>query len=352
MRMRTAAAAVGVLSAMAAGTVSTGAPAGAEVSGTDVRVGTFNIVGVNVDSTASGERRVWRARRGTIIGQVLAQHLDVVGLQEANQSTIYRSQLVGGATQYLDLRNGLNRAGGHYQVTSVYPYNCYRPNSSLKCQYRNRAASGDNRILYNTDTMSLVYKGAYRYPHQFSGKNARYLAWAVLRVKATGHEMLFTTTHLDPYSRTVRVAQWRDMIAKVNSLKASRPVVVTGDFNSTKYSSWARDLLPAMVSNGYGDALGQRFATNPIGLRAGSTRRAWVNSFNGFRRNVAGFGYEEDRYVVSNPRTGNGVDWIFASNSLRVKEFEVVANVDESTLQLIGTIPSDHNMLRATIALP
>ena len=55
--------------------------------------------------------------------------------------------------------------------------------------------------------MTLLYKGAYKYPHQVPGKTARYLGWAVFRVKATQREVLFVTTHLDPYSKPVRVAQ-------------------------------------------------------------------------------------------------------------------------------------------------
>ena len=317
----------------------------------DVRVGTFNIVTVSADQ-ASGERRPWRERRGTVIAQIIGEGLDVVGVQEANQSSIYGSRLVDDVrNQYLDLRDGLNRQGQAYQVSSVYPYNCVKAFSSRGCRYRNRAASGDNRILYNTRTMLLLHKGSYKYPHQVSGKNARYLAWGVFQAKATGQQMLFTTTHLDPYNRTVRVAQWRDMIRKVNALKASRPVVVTGDFNTTKYSPWASSLLPAMSANGYGDALGQRYRTNPVSLRPQATHRVWINSFNNFRRDVRSYCYWDDR-SSSEPRTGNGVDWIFASNNLTVKDFEVVSNLDESTGQVVGTIPSDHQMLRATISLP
>jgi endonuclease/exonuclease/phosphatase family metal-dependent hydrolase len=354
MRLRTRVAVLGALASMAAATltVTAGVPATADPTGADVRVGSYNVLGVNTDSKHRGEHKVWKVRRTAVIGQILSRDLDVVGLQEANQSTIYRRHLVDGITQYLDLRNGLNRAGGHYALTSVNAYNCYRPMSTYKCHYRYRAAAGDNRILYNTDTLSLVSQGAYRYPHQLRGSTKRFLAWSVLRVKATGHDFLFTTTHLDPYSKSVRAAQWRDMIAKVNRLKGSRPVIATGDFNSTKYSAWAGSLLPAMVRNGYGDALGQHYRTNPTGLRAQSTRHVWFNSFNGFRRNVASYGYAQDRNVTHDPRTGNGVDWIFASNSLPVKEFEVVANMDDSTLRQTGTIPSDHHMLRATITLP
>ena len=348
MRMRTVTAAICALGAVVAATVSTGAPATARTS-TDLRVGTFNIVTVSADPGASGDRHVWKERRGTIIGQILGQGLDVVGIQEANQSTLYKSRLVGGSTQFLDLRNGLNAAGGHYALTSTASYNCLRAWSSNHCKYRNRAASGDNRILYNHDKLALIYKGAYRYPHQVPGKTARYLAWTFLRDRATGKEFLFTTTHLDPYSIPVRVQQWHDMIAKVNKLKGSRPVIVTGDFNTSKYSPYANTMLPAMQNNGYGDTLGQRYKTNPTALRAQSTRHAWVNSYNGFRRAVGGYG--DDR-SASTPRTGNGIDWIFATNSLPVREFEVVAAVDEGSMQLTGTIPSDHNMMRATITLP
>ena len=351
MRMRGVAVA-GVLSALAAATMTVTAPATAEPAGSDVRVGTFNVVGVQADPNASGERKRWRGRRGTVIAQILAQKLDVVGLQEVNQSTIYRSRLVDGINQYLDLRNGLRKAGGHYEVTSVYPYNCYRAYSSRKCTYRYRAASGDNRILYNTDTLALVSRGAYKFPHQVRNSTARFMAWAVLRVKATGHDFLFTTTHLDPYSKSIRVAQWRDMIAKVNSLKGTRPVIVTGDLNTSKYSTWASSMLPAMRNNGYGDALGQQYARNGIASRPESLRRVWINSFNAFRRDVRTYGYEEDRYDTRDPRTGNGIDWIFASNHLPVREFEVVANLDESTLRIAGTIPSDHHLLRATVTLP
>lgn len=351
MHVRLISAGTALLSLVAAGLTSLTATSGpATAAPVDVRVGTFNIVTVSADQ-AAGERRPWAERRSTVIGQILGQGLDVVGVQEANQSSIYGSRLVDDKrNQYLDLRDGLNRAGGAYQVSSVYPYNCLKPFSSRNCKYRNRAASGDNRILYNTRTMLLLHKGAYKYPHQVHNSTARYLAWAVLQSKVSGQQMLFTTTHLDPYSKSVRVAQWHDMIRKVNAIKASRPVVLTGDFNTTKYSPWASSLLPAMVSNGYGDALGQRYQKNPVALRPQSTHRVWINSFNKFRRDATSYGYWDDRYS-SQPRTGNGVDWIFASNNLTVRDFEVVSNLDDSSGQVMGTIPSDHQMLRATISL-
>jgi endonuclease/exonuclease/phosphatase family metal-dependent hydrolase len=354
MHRRLALAGTALVSLVATGLTTLGlAPASpaSAASPADVRFGTFNIVTVSADGHASGERKVWRERRGTVISQILRQGLDVVGVQEANQSSIYGSRLVDDKrNQYLDLRNGLNRAGGAYQVSSVYPYNCVKAWTSRSCHYRNRAASGDNRILYSTRTMLLLHKGAYKYPHQVRNSTARYLGWAVFRVRSTGHEVLFVTTHLDPYSKSVRVAQWHDLIRKVNALRHGRPVVVTGDFNSTKYSDWAGTMLPATVKAGYGDALGQHSHTNPSSLRPQTTTNVWINSFNKWRRDVRSYSYEQDRFS-SRPRTGNGVDWIFASNNLTVRNFEVVADMDRN-LQVQGTIPSDHQMLAATVAIP
>jgi len=182
MRLRKAAGAVGVLAVVATtAALVPSAPATAGSAGPDIRVGSFNITTVSGDYAAKGDRATWKVRRAHVVSEVMGQDLDVLGVQEANQSTIYGSHLVDGRTQYLDLRNGLNSAGGHYQLTSTSAYNCVRPFSKRHCHYRYRAASGDNRILYNTDTLSVVSRGSYRYPHQTRGKATRFLAWARLR---------------------------------------------------------------------------------------------------------------------------------------------------------------------------
>ena len=83
-----------------------------------------------------------------------------------------------------------------------------KPASTYKCVYQDRGASGDNRILYNTDTMRLVKQGSVLYQTQTAGKNPRYFVWAVFAEKATGKQFFFTTTHLDPYLISSRKAQW------------------------------------------------------------------------------------------------------------------------------------------------
>jgi endonuclease/exonuclease/phosphatase family metal-dependent hydrolase len=348
-----AAAATAVLCAGLTG-VAAGGPASASTvpatttTASDLRVGSFNVFGVNNDKTATGEQRVWKIRRPVIISQILGSHLDVVGVQEANQSSIYKSQLATTApNQYMDLLRGLNAAGGHYAITNTAAYNCVNPASNQNCVVSDQGASGDTRIIYNTDTVTMVSNGSYMYQAVTTGTTKRFLAYSVLRSRANGKAFLFTDTHLDPHDVSSRVAEWKEMVVKVNRLKGTMPVISVGDFNTTKYDSYTAQLLPAMKANGYGDVLNQEYSVNPgVGVRAQSLTRAWINSYNGFRRDAKLYSYS-----LRQDKLGNNIDWVFASNSLQVKTWSVVMSLD-SNLQVQGVIPSDHSLVTATISIP
>jgi endonuclease/exonuclease/phosphatase family metal-dependent hydrolase len=213
-----------------------------------------------------------------------------------------------------------------------------------------RAAAHAERILYNTRTLELVRAGAMQYRAQMSAEVARtrpdFLAWAVLRVRATGTVFLFFTTHLE--GRTTVKPQWQELIAKVNAIRGSRPVVVVGDFNTNKMSPLAATMLPAMRSAGYPDVLNQQYAENPVrDMRAQSRVNAWINSANHESRDVSTYSYANRRDKV-----GNSIDWIFASAGLPVLQYKLVLSFDPKTLQVQGVLPSDHNMVAATLGLP
>jgi endonuclease/exonuclease/phosphatase family metal-dependent hydrolase len=315
--------------------------------GTSVRVGSFNITSVSFDHKARGEQKRWKQRRPVIVSQILSRKLDVVGLQEANQSSVYRRSLTYGVNQYMDLAGALNARGARYAVTNRNPYNCLRATSQTRCRYRNRGASQDNRILYNTRTLSLVRQGGVRFRTQTRNKNPRYLAWAVFRSKRTGRQFFFADTHLDPYRTNVRIAQWRETIHNVDRLKHGRQVIVVGDFNTSKFDGYASKYLPAMKRRGYGDVVNQAFRQPVVrARRAMSTRNAWINSYNRWHRDIRPYAYEDAKNKI-----GNGIDYIFASNGIRVNQWEVVANVNTRTNRLVGVIPSDHNLVRATLTL-
>ncbi len=314
--------------------------------GADVSVASMNLSGVSFDATATGEHRVWRTRRPVIVAQILSLRPDVLGVQEANQSSIYKARLDYGINQYLDLKGALAAKGGHYALTNTYAYNCVNSGSSANCVYRNRGASQDNRILYNTDTATLVKAGSVKFAHQRAGQNVRYLAWAVVRMKATGKQVFFTNTHLDPGSVSVRKAQWDEVIANTKRLAGTLPVVSVGDYNTSKWTSYAATYLPKMKAAGYGDVLGQVYASSTSHPRAAVLDRAWVNSYNGYRRDARLYSYSTARTKI-----GNNIDWIFATNSLPVKKWVTAAPVNLTTFTLTGVIPSDHFLIQATLTL-
>ena len=51
----------------------------------------------------------------------------------------------------------------------------------------------------------------------------RTLAYAVLEVKATGKQFLFTDTHLEVSDAAVREQEWHEAIDEVNDLKGDLP---------------------------------------------------------------------------------------------------------------------------------
>jgi endonuclease/exonuclease/phosphatase family metal-dependent hydrolase len=314
-------------------------------SSVDVRVASFNIL--TATSRPHGNRLPWKKRRGAVVRQIMGERPDVIGVQEAYQGWNRQDRYVDGPTQFYDLRKGLTEAGGHYRLTNHNSYNCRNPRSSYHCQAHYRGASGGDRILYKTSTLALVRAGSYRYHAGASGSNNReYLAWAVFRIKANGRQFLFTGTHLSPTSRSVRLKQWKELIGKINQLRGSLPVVAVGDFNTQKFDSIAKTMLPRMKGAGYGDVRNQTaFRSEIAHPRAWHTVNGWFNSWNRLDRDTRHWSYWKNH-----SHAGNAIDWIFASNYLPVKEYKMVLNVNPATHKVVGTFPSDHNMIRATLA--
>ncbi len=324
----------------------TPAPAEAASHAVNIRVGTFNIQSVSLDSTR-GEKRPWRQRRGRVVSEILGERVAVLGLQEANPSKYFASRLVHGSNQYLDLRNGLNARGGHYAVANRYAYNCVKSATPYKCRHKDRNASNGERILYDTRKLRLLSINALKYSRQ-SNVSGAFLAWARFRSKANGARFLFATTHLDPRNRSTRRAQWHQLIRTINRVKGHTPVIVTGDFNTQKFDRMSREMLPAMKRAGYGDVLNQHYRVNPSRhVRARTRINGWMNTANHLSRNVRSWSYSK-----RHDKTGNGIDYVFASNRLRIPAYKVVVDYNRSTMRVRGVLPSDHNMVRATIRLP
>lgn len=336
---------------VAAGLTVTAGPAGQAVAAAkvpvDIRVATYNVTNVSLDK-AQGEFRPWRERRPAIVANILGENVDVIGVQELNPSRVYAPRLVAGKTQFQDLLKGLNSGGGWYALTNSKSYNCKKARTQYNCKKVDRGASHSDRIYYNKRTISLVSQGAMQYKAQRSGTSPAHLGWAVLQSLATGSQFLFVTTHLEPKDEGIRAAQWQELIAKVNSIKGALPVVVTGDFNTHKMSSLGQRFVPAMKASGYGDVLNQQpYVTRIEQPRAQNVVNGWISSVNKLQHDVRSFSYWDEQF-----RAANSIDWIFASNELPVVEYKTVVDYDPSSWQLNGVIPSNHNLVRATLTLP
>lgn len=281
-----------------------------------MRVASFNIK----DPDNSGSCAAWDTRKSAVAADIASTNADVVGIQEA-----YDEQ------DRSTLMSAISAAGGQYAMT--YPADQNDPGR-------------DNRLLYRPAKVDLISTSYRLFDTQKSGDYPRFVVWATFRNKRNGHQFVVFTTHLAPgASVSVARAQWDQVayLAKKYGVDRGLPVVVVGDFNTTKFEQPADTMLPAMKAKGFGDVLGQAYrsytATTP---RAESRVNAWINSFNGCKRSMT--------YTVAKDRIANNVDWIFATNSLRIPEWRTVAHYSGSSLT--GTIASDHFLISAILALP
>ena len=311
----------------------------------DLRLATFNLSSVSLDSDSYPERK-WAYRRAAVASSINTKKPDVVGLQEASQATSF---IAGGVSQYDDLRNALNSIGGHYELTNTYNYNCESYQNPNNCVFHDWGASQGTRIMYNNDTMSLVSQGSVKYSQQVSGSSTRYLAWAVLKIKSTGHQVFVVSVHIDAAGDVAnQQAQWQQVINETTARHGSLPVVVVGDFNSHRWSQPAGTMLPKMAAAGFGDVLNQKYQAEPTGIRAENVTNGFFHSWNGYQRDIDGSGR---CFCTQTYRIGAIIDDVFVTNSIRVKSWEMVLSYN-SYFDRVGVIPSDHNMVMVTLVIP
>lgn len=82
-------------------------------------------------------------------------------------------------------------------------------------------------------------------------------------------------------------------------------------------------------------------------MRPAKVVNGYFNSFNDFVRDLDG---DNKCYCGSQGKVGNDNDYVFATNTLTVKQWKLSADVD-SQFRLQGQIPSDHHMISSVITL-
>ena len=307
-------------------------------------IASFNVRCANCYKSQNLERP-WSERRGAVVASILQEKLDVVGIQEASQGWLVSGGRKIDLSQFEDLRNRLRSGGTPYEVTNPHRNNCMNSKTPSGCRYQDRGASKGTKIFFNTDTVKLISQGSKKLP-QCSGCNERYVAWAVLEQKSTGQQFFFAETHIEHGSNyyNLRKSQTAAMMAEVDRRRPAKlPAFVVGDLNSTRYATPANAPYDEVISHGFVDPLGHTYKSPKVSSKATAEKRirAHYNSHNNFIRTVPHFQPNEN---------GSNLDYIFTT-PMRTLEWETVLNLDSSG-KLAGTIPSDHNMIRAKVLLP
>lgn len=285
-----------------------------------LRVASYNVLCAN----CSKGKASWAKRRAAVVETIRDQDPDVLGVQEASQGRI-----AGGGSQYMDL---LNRLGDPYRITDA-----------------NRGASLAVRIIYNSDRVEVIEKGSAFLP---KGKSRRAATWAIFEQKQTGERFFFLSTHFEPTndkkgSRKNWNTRRRQANAVVDIIRRNNPddlpVIAVGDYNSTKWEKPSNGPYDIMEKAGYLDPLGNGYRTR--GTAPGAFVEKRINtsyaSYNMYQRKARNF---------PGQLTGSNPDYIFVT-PMRVSEYETVVKLD-SAGRWKGVIPSDHNMIRATVWLP
>lgn len=280
-----------------------------------VVVGTFN---VGCYLCKSKRLPAWEKRRNAVAERINSESPDVIGLEELAHTRVRGS----GVPQVNDL---MNRLDAKYATTT-----CGTRNSPVCTPARNEV-----HIVYNTEVLEVVQSGLLRLPTAKGEGVRRWMAWAELRQKNTGKTFLFAAVHLKVGAKraSLRVRQIRAAVSVLRAHGLSKlPAVLVGDFNSNRRAKGGNPPYRAMISSGFVDPLGRGAGKNIVENEV-HTR---YNSYNWYARRP--------------PRTSNNIDYIFVT-PMRVSEYEVCVRVD-SRGRVIGTIPSDHTMLKATVWLP
>lgn len=312
-----------------------------------LRVASYNVRCHNCSSSSANEKP-WSTRRDAVISTIEDADPDVLGLQEAQQSWLYSD--TGKKLSLAQFEDLANRLGSPWALVNKHRNNCVKSTTPTNCTYQDRGASKGTKIIYRTDRLTLLDQGATMLSQGKPSDYERYVAWAIFRQKETGREFFFADIHLEPdndsgsstYYWNIRKTQASDVVAAIRKHNPDDlPVVLVGDPASNKFDTPSNAPYDVFVKAGLVDPLGNAYrsttAVNPTVEKRINTN---YNSFNAWERFARRSGNVNGTYT----------DYIFTS-PMRVSEWETVVKVDANN-NFVGVIPSDHNLIRATVWLP
>ncbi|MGC3994802.1 MAG: fibronectin type III domain-containing protein [Propionicimonas sp.] len=314
-----------------------------------LRVASYNVRCHSCNSGAANEQP-WSVRRDYVAQTIEGANPDVIGLQEDQQSWLIDPD-TGKKVNRSQFEDLLGLLGSPWALTNKYRNNCVKSTTPTNCVYKDRGASNGTKIMYRTDRLELLSQGSKELPRTSPTAYSRYIAWAFFRQKDSGQEFLFANIHLEPENDSgtsltyynSRKVQAEAVVAQLAALNTENlPVLLVGDPASSRADSPTNAPYDIFRAAGYIDPLGNvSKSSSPVGATVEKRINTNYNSFNAW-----------ETYARRSTANVNGTytDYIFTS-TMRVTEWETVVKVDSDN-KFVGVIPSDHNLIRATVLLP
>lgn len=319
------------------------APAPAAANSSSLVVATYNVRCANCSKHPVNKReKRWNTRAAAIASTIAGEGIDLIGVQEASSGVLWK----GGPAQFEDL---VNRLGAPYALTNGARYNCVRSTTPSSCDPAYQGASGDSRIIYNTNKLDLLAQGSLALDDRKPGNgSARFLAWAKFSERATGKQFFFGTAHLEPGMSKAkigeRVGQANAAIAELNRVSEGLPVIWGSDLASSKLSHSGNTAYDAFMAAGYTDPLGNSYKARTA--NAGTYAASMINEEYFTLNNFAKKPKKYAAYAL-----GAHLDYILLKPQMQVLEWKQVLNL-KSNGRFAGVIPSDHNLVKVTLVLP
>ena len=215
-------------------------------------------------------------RAGRIADEVLMFRPDLIGLQEA---TTLRTGPYGmpADTVVVDglqaLMQALHKRGLHYKAIAVQT-NAVVDLPAFDAAYNliTVGFTDYDVVLARTDLSASEFKASsvamqhysVNLPFTVAGQTIPFLrGWISLKVKVSGKEYKFVTTHLETFNSDIQAAQTNELVN--GPLSTDLPVILAGDLNSdANQPSW--DNGPAFTilqAAGFGDVWSKLHPHNP-----------------------------------------------------------------------------------------
>jgi endonuclease/exonuclease/phosphatase family metal-dependent hydrolase len=353
--------------------------------------------------------RTWNDRRAEVVRQIKAEKLDVLGVQEASAGVLRVNDLradapaackAGVASVWVpgqEWEDGWYGPGVwipvydefgtiidlDYEQGEYHPAQWVDTSHWESCDnYRHSEAQFENllrllgpsyaltngtryhesdpgsaqsvRIIYNKKRVQPLRVGAKKLDGKGINDGPRFLAWAEFKDLNTGKRFFFATAHTEP-GTTKKIKALRKRQARIigNEVKkqntAKLPVLLVGDFSSTKLTVGGNDVYKVLTAKKYGyvDPLGNSYK---LRSKKNVTAKKLVNAQ-----------YDTGNNFLSEPvkrkafKLGAHLDYTFWWTPSKKKK--VVVHEWKNVMRLrkgkfAGVIPSDHNLVKATVSLP